>query len=88
MGYWSATVTLRDLLPAFLKKNEIYLSTFAGAGDVGFDLPHGGQEVGIRFKILFPTLDTRLYFQFYRGYADSLLRYNQFETAYRAGLSL
>jgi phospholipase A1 len=87
-GYWQGSVAIRDVLPEFLKKNEIYFTSTQGQHYAGFDVTKGSQEVGIRFKFLFPNLDTRLYFQFYRGYDDSMLHYNQFETGYRGGLSL
>jgi len=87
-GFWQGTVAIRDALPSFLQKNEIYFTSTQGEHYAGFDVTKGSQELGIRFKCLFPNLDTRLYFQFYRGYDDSMLHYNQFETGYRGGLSL
>jgi phospholipase A1 len=87
-GYWQGTVSLRDALPDFLMKNEVYFTSTQGQNYAGFDVLKGSQELGLRFKLGFPNLDTRLYFQFYRGYDDSMLHYNQFETGYRGGISL
>lgn len=79
IGSWEATVFLKHLKSdGELGLGEVYVSFGAGGGPFGFNFYKGYQEIGVIFTSLFTRV--KPYVQFYHGYAEFLLDYNQRRT--------
>ncbi|MCX6118959.1 MAG: phospholipase A [Proteobacteria bacterium] len=73
-------------LQQFIDKSEFNVRMFPG-GRYGERWQHGGYEIGFNFRFgaydVFPTF----YLQYYQGFAESMINYNQFVRQFRAGIS-
>ena len=72
-------------MPWVLNRGELYFRIFPG-GSYAERWDRGAQEVGLSFRLGHFGLRPSLYFQYYNGYAESLLTYNRSESHFRAGI--
>jgi len=85
MGWWKLKFKLIKKFDRILDDVQLYVDFFAG-NKRGFDFKKGGVESGI--KLRFKEWDPYIYFQFYRGYGESILVYDKLKTSYRLGFLL
>lgn len=88
LGYWSLMFRIHGFEQPLMKGVAFTARVFPGGRRSGIDFTKGAQEAGIEIKIPYLPLETRIYIQYYHGYVESLLNYNQSQSAFRAGLAL
>jgi len=79
--------TVTQFVPWILDRGELYVRVFPG-GSYAERWDRGGQELGLSFRIGGLGLNPSIYFQYYNGYAESLLDYNHLESSFRGGIIL
>ena len=90
-GYYEAEIFLRFLKPGPLRltdKEEIYIRGGTGKGNYGFDYTKGWLEAGVKFRMVFKTIQPDLFIQLFYGYGESLVAYNKEDFTVRAGFIL
>jgi phospholipase A1 len=71
----------------FLDKAELSYRAYTG-GEWGEDFKRSSHEVGISFRLFGRTLTPAIYVQYFNGYSESLLNYDQREENLRVGFLL
>jgi len=89
LGYYEAKIFLRFIKSGFLSKTdreELYIRGGTGGGNYGFDFKKGWVEAGLKFRVLFRSVQPHLFIQGFYGYGESLIEYNYKDHAVRAGI--
>lgn len=86
MGYWELKLTVTHLLTHGNQRLDGEYRVFAGKKIINFD--KGGHEFGLVYRLGSENFNPAFYVQYYTGYAESLLHYNQKVSQARAGLLL
>jgi outer membrane phospholipase A len=86
MGFWDATLHVDDLFHLEIVRVSGELKIFCGKK--GYDLNHGATAVGVVIKNLSLSFEPALYLQYYSGYGEALLNYNERVDSVRAGFLL
>lgn len=86
IGYWELLVMFSNILIHDEQNLDLELRLFAG--EEGYDLDRGGVMAGLIYNFGSKNFNPSLYVQYYRGYAENLLEYDQKSEEYRAGLKL
>lgn len=86
MGYWELKLTFTHLLTHGTQRLDAEYRVFAGKKIINFD--KGGHEFGLVYRLGSENFNPAFYVQYYTGYAESLLHYNQKVSQARAGLLL
>lgn len=73
----------RFLENSFLDRKELSARIIIGKD---FNIQKSGREYGIKFRTSFLDIAPYWYFQYWDGYAESLLDYKTYNSAFRAGL--
>lgn len=84
-------VEFQGFLNAFsygvVEKAQLNFRVYPG-GNFGEHWGRGGEEIGISFRIRGLEITPSFYLQYFQGYAENLLEYNQFQQTFRAGILL
>lgn len=85
-GLWELNLTVASFLGESFDRSDLILRVYPG-GRTGIDPTQGGQEVTLRlkgssFKEFLPVFTI----QYFNGYGESLLSYNQKESVWRVGI--
>jgi phospholipase A1 len=86
MGYWELKLTLTHVLVHNSQRLDIEYRFFAGKNIV--DIGKGGRELGLVYRLGSDNFNPAFYLQYYSGYAESLLHYDQKVSQVRLGLLL
>ena len=89
LGYYEAKIFIRFIKSSMLSKTdreEIYIRGGTGGGNYGFDYKKGWVEAGLKFRVLFRSVQPQLFIQGFYGYGESLIEYNYKDHAVRAGI--
>lgn len=87
-GYYEAKIFFRFIESSagnFTENEEIYFRGGTGKGNYGFDVNKGWIEAGLKFRLLFWSLQPHFFIQGFYGYGESLAEYNKKDLAVRAG---
>lgn len=85
IGPFSVKLSWIQLYDAWIDKSEISISATSG-GKFSQNLANGGYQVSWAFRLGGINLLPSFYLQYYTGYAESLLNYNQYVHAFRGGI--
>jgi phospholipase A1 len=85
-GYWELKLTVTHVLVHGTQRLDIEYRFFAGKKIVNFG--QGGRELGLIYRLGSENFNPAFYLQYYSGYAESLLHYDQKVSQVRAGLLL
>jgi phospholipase A1 len=86
MGYWDLKLTLTHILVHNNQRLDAEYRFFAGKKV--FNIEKGGRELGLIYRLGSDNFNPAFYMQYYSGYAESLLHYNQKVSQARLGLLL
>lgn len=86
MGYWELKFILTHVLVAGTSRMDIEYRFFAGESVV--NVGKGGRELGLIYHLGNENFNPAFYLQYYSGYAESLLNYDQKVSKVRLGLLL
>lgn len=79
-------VSLEQWFQAWMDKGKVSLRVIPG-GRVGEDWAHGGYELGYNFHFGRSRVYPAFYLQYYNGYAETLLNYDQHVRQFRGGFA-
>jgi hypothetical protein len=85
IGPFSLKLSWIQLYDAWIDKSEIALTATSG-GKFSQNFDYGGYQLSWSFRLGGINLLPSFYFQYYTGYAESLLNYNIYEHAFRGGI--
>ncbi|MDH4468949.1 MAG: phospholipase A [Bacteriovoracaceae bacterium] len=85
-GFWDLQLRLTNLITFSNKSVDLELKIFAGSKIVDFD--QGGKILGIIYRLGSKNFNPALYLQYYSGYAESLLTYQEKSEELRFGIIL
>lgn len=80
-------LTLTQNHSGIFDQSELSFHFFPG-GKYANDWSKGGRELGLSFRLGGLDMTPSLYLQYYNGYMESLLNYDQYENKLRVGISL
>lgn len=86
MGYWDLRMMITHILVWGKTRLDLEYRLFAGKDVV--DIAKGGRELGLLYNLGSENFNPTFYVQYYSGYAESLLHYNQKVSVVRGGLLL
>lgn len=86
MGYWELKLVVTHLLVINTQRLDLEYRFFAGKSIV--NIGKGGRELGLVYRLGSDNFNPAFYMQYYSGYAESLLHYNQKISQVRLGLLL
>lgn len=86
MGYWEAKFILTHVIVSGTSRMDIEYRFFAGKSVV--NLGKGGRELGLVYHLGNENFNPAFYAQWYSGYAENLLHYDQKVSQARLGLLL
>ncbi len=86
MGYWDLRMMITHILVWGASRLDVEYRLFAGKDVV--DIAKGGRELGLLYNLGSENFNPTFYVQYYSGYAESLLHYNQKVSVVRGGLLL
>ena len=86
MGFWELKIILTHILVHETQRLDIEYRFFSGKRVV--DIHKGGRELGLIYKLGSENFNPAFYLQYYSGYAETLLHYEDKVNQVRAGLLL
>jgi len=86
MGFWELKLIVTHIMVHNTQRIDIEYRFFAGKSIVNFG--KGGRELGLIYRLGSENFNPAFYFQYYSGYAETLLHYNSKISQVRAGLLL
>jgi phospholipase A1/A2 len=86
-GFYEVEIATRDFFRGILSYDEVYVAVRPG-GKEGGRLTKGSLETGVRFKLFKDKTAPHAFLQYFTGYGETQLTYNQKTHALRIGLSL
>lgn len=86
MGFWELKIIVTHILVHEAQRLDLEYRFFSGKKVV--DLHKGGREIGLIYKLNSVNFNPAFYVQYYSGYAETLLHYEDKVNAVRAGLLL
>lgn len=87
VGWYEFEFATRDFFRNIMSYDELYVAVRPG-GKEGGRFTQGSLEVGARFKVFSGKTAPHAFIQYFTGYGESQLTYNQKTHALRIGLSL
>jgi phospholipase A1 len=84
-GLWELNLTLATVEGSSFERSDLTLRLYPG-GRTGMDPTQGGQEVTLRLKAMFKSFLPILTIQYFNGYGEGLLAYNESESIWRIGI--
>jgi phospholipase A1 len=85
-GYWELLFYFTNLVMVDDQSLNLEIKTYAGK-DV-FDFDQGAFQLGLVYDFHSENFNPSIYLQFFEGYGESLINYNQQNTEWRLGLLL
>ncbi len=86
MGFWELKLILTHVLVHDTQRLDVEYRFFAGKSVV--DIGKGGRELGLVYRLGSDNFNPAFYLQYYSGYAETLLHYDQKISQVRLGLLL
>lgn len=86
VGFWELKLIITHVLVHEAQRLDIEYRFFAGKSVI--DIGKGGRELGLVYRLGSENFNPAFYLQYYSGYAESLLHYNQKISQARLGLLL
>lgn len=86
MGYWELKMIFTHIMVWNSSRLDLQYRLFAGKKI--FNVEKGGRELGLLYNLGSENFNPTFYVQYYSGYAESLLHYNQKISQVRGGLLL
>lgn len=86
MGYWDLKLVLTHIFVHDKQRLDIEYRFFAGKKV--YNIQKGGRELGLVYRFGSDNFNPAIYLQYYSGYAESLLHYDQKVSQARLGLLL
>ncbi len=86
IGYWDLKMIITHLLVWGTTRLDIEYRIFAGKDLI--NIGQGGRELGLLYNLGSENFNPTFYVQYYSGYAESLLHYNEKVSVVRGGLLL
>lgn len=86
MGFWELKLIVTHLIVHDSQRLDIEYRFFAGKSVV--DIGKGGRELGLIYRLGSDNFNPAFYLQYYSGYAETLLHYDQKISQVRLGLLL
>ena len=87
-GFWFTRITIDGLFEQLIpSKAELYVQLYPG-GASGTKIRYGAIETGLKLRARLFHIMPYLMFQYYYGYMESMLNYNQLTHSYRIGFLL
>lgn len=86
IGYWDLKMMITHILVWGTTRLDLEYRLFAGKDIV--DIAKGGRELGLLYNLGSENFNPTFYVQYYSGYAESLLHYDQKVSVVRGGLLL
>ena len=87
IGPYEVTLSYLQFFRFAVDRAELSLR-FYGGGKLGQNLGKGGREVSLSFRVFGLEITPSLYFSYFEGYGESLLRYNEKVRNFRIGILL
>ena len=84
-GVWELNMEFCNIMGGFVQPGDVLLRIYPGGASYTNPLK-GGQEITLRMKSRWQGFLMPIMVQFFHGYAESLLNYNQETMALRAGI--
>jgi len=85
-GYWELLIYFSNLITN--EEQSLNLEFKINAGEEVFDFHNGSYQVGLIYNFHSPSFNPSIYLQYFEGYNESLISYNQKSSEYRLGLLL
>jgi phospholipase A1 len=84
MGYWELKLTVTNLVVINTSRLDLEIRGFSGKmfGNIG----KGGREFGLVYHVGSENFNPAIYLQYFSGYSESLLHYNEKTSQARLGL--
>lgn len=86
MGFWELKLIFTHILVHNTQRLDVEYRFFAGKSVV--DIGKGGRELGLVYRLGSDNFNPAFYLQYYSGYAETLLHYDQKISQVRLGLLL
>lgn len=86
MGFWELKLIVTHVLVHDTQRIDVLYRFFAGKSVV--NVGKGGRELGLIYRLGSENFNPAFYLQYYSGYAETLLHYNQKISQVRVGLLL
>ncbi|MEA9355719.1 phospholipase A [Bacteriovorax sp. PP10] len=86
MGFWELKLIITHVLVHNTQRLDVEYRFFAGKSVI--DIGKGGRELGLVYRLGSDNFNPAFYLQYYSGYAETLLHYNQKISQARLGLLL
>ena len=85
-GLWELNLTVSSFLGETFDRSDLTFRIYPG-GRTGMDPTQGGQEITLRLKgVVFKEFLPVFTIQYFNGYGESLLSYNERESTWRVGI--
>ena len=91
LGYYEAEIFFRFLKSGpgrLTDKEELYIRGGTGRANFGFDFSKGWVEAGLKFRMVLTSIMPHFYIQFFYGYGETMIGYNEKDWSIRGGLVL
>ena len=85
LGYWDMYLVLRGLFGAERENLDLEFFTQGGRDNIPFN--RGNLSVGLKYRLPTAAFNPYLYAQYFYGYGETLLNYDQRDNQFRAGLA-
>ncbi|PLY12392.1 MAG: hypothetical protein C0624_00925 [Desulfuromonas sp.] len=85
LGYWETYCYLRGLLGSRSENLDLEFALHSGRNSTPFD--RGNMTIGLKYRLPTDNFTPYLYAQYFYGYGETLLSYNDKESKFRAGLA-
>jgi len=85
LGYWDSYMILRGLLGDHDENLDLEFALQSGKDSLPFQ--RGNYSVGLKYRLPTENFHPYLYAQYFYGYGETLLNYNQHGNQFRAGLA-
>ena len=86
LGYWDFQLRLTNLITFNGQSVDLEFKIFVGEKVI--DIDRGGKIFGIIYRMGSENFSPAIYFQYYSGYAESLLSYQEKSEEFRIGILL
>lgn len=86
LGYWELSLVYADMVLSENQRMNIHFRTYAGSQV--FNVDQGAIETGLLYRRINSKFNPSIYYQWFEGYAESLIAYNKKRSEHRLGIML